>query len=53
MEEHERLMEAMRARDAERVQNVWRQHLQHAGRDTCRVLHEHQMAIAAEAKRTA
>jgi DNA-binding GntR family transcriptional regulator len=40
MQEHEDLMEALRQGDAKRAHDTWRQHLFHAGQETCRLLEE-------------
>lgn len=38
MDDHERLMEALRDRDAKAAQDVWRMHLERAGEETCRIV---------------
>lgn len=38
VEDHEKLMGALRRRDAESAQMVWRTHLERAGKETCRLV---------------
>ncbi|MBD3678544.1 MAG: GntR family transcriptional regulator [Rhodobacteraceae bacterium] len=38
MQDHDRLMVALRARDAAAAHDVWREHLERAGNETCRLV---------------
>ncbi len=38
MQDHKRLMAALRQRDAETAHDVWREHLERAGNETCRLV---------------
>lgn len=40
MEDHEGLMRALRARDADAAEKVWKLHLERSGEETCRVVAE-------------
>ena len=51
MQDHEDLMEALRARDAETAHRVWRRHLTHSGAETCRLLRKWEEEATAPARR--
>jgi DNA-binding GntR family transcriptional regulator len=48
MQDHEDLMSAFRARNADAAHDVWRQHLVRSGRETCEVLREYKEQILSE-----
>lgn len=53
MQDHEDLMVALRARDAETAHRVWRRHLASSGAETCRLLRLWEEEAAGPARRVA